>query len=284
MGKIKFSKLTGAGNDFIFIDSNNNPGIAISSELIKKLCDRRFGIGADGVIIISDVSEYDFQMEYFNSDGSKGSLCGNGARCAIWYSNISVRNKDNKLSFLCDGIEYKGEIIDNELTKFYLKNPTQVKLNFRVKVYNQLIKASFINTGSPHLVINIKDVLQNNVMPDSFYNDLINFPVLELGRELRYHPDFSPRGTNVNFYQETENEIIIRTYERGVENETLACGTGSVAVALVIFLNQKKLPPIKIKTWGGDSLIVNFEIENQRIRNLSLTGPAKLVFSGEIEI
>ena len=284
MGKIKFNKLTGAGNDFIFIDLRDNSGLSLNPSQIKKLCDRRFGIGADGVIIISDVSDYDFRMEYFNSDGSKGSLCGNGARCAIWYSNISGRNKDNHLSFLCDGIEYKGEIIENELTKFYLKRPTQVKQNFRVKVYNQLIKASFINTGSPHLVINITDVLENNSLPNSFYKDLKSFPVFELGRELRYHPDFSPQGTNVNFYQETENEIVIRTYERGVENETLACGTGSVAVALVNFLNQKKLPPIKIKTWGGDSLIVNFEIENQRIRNLSLTGPAKRVFSGEIEI
>lgn len=284
MDKIKFNKLTGAGNDFIFIDLKDNPGLSLSPTQIKKLCDRRFGIGADGVIIISDVSEYAFQMEYFNSDGSKGSLCGNGARCAIWYSNITGRNKNNFLNFLCDGTEYKGEIIENELTKFYLKSPTQVKQNFRVKAYNQLIKASFINTGSPHLVINIEDVLQNNAVPDSFYHELEKFPVLELGRELRYHPDFSPKGTNVNFYQETENEIVIRTFERGVESETLACGTGSVATAIVSFLNEKKIPPIEIKTWGGDSLIVNFETENQRIINLSLTGPAKLVFSGEIEI
>lgn len=284
MSKIKFHKLTGAGNDFIFIDLNENRDFSISSDLIKKLCDRRFGIGSDGVIVISDVPEYSFNMEYYNSDGSKGSLCGNGARCSIWYSNISGRNKDNFVKFLCDNVKYSGEIIVKELTKFYLKSPTQVKLNFRVKEAGQLIKASFINTGSPHLVININDVLQNISLPNSFYSELKNFPVIELGRGLRYHPDFQPQGTNVNFYQETEDEIILRTYERGVENETLACGTGSVATALISYLNQKKSPPIKIKTWGGDTLIVNFEIENKRIRNLSLTGPAKLVFSGEIEI
>ncbi len=284
MSKIKFHKLTGAGNDFIFIDLIENRDFSISSDLIKKFCDRRFGIGADGVIVISDVPDYSFNMEYYNSDGSKGSLCGNGARCSIWYSNISGRSKDNFVRFLCDQVEYSGEVINKELTKFYLKTPTQVKLNFRVKAAGQLLKASFINTGSPHLVININDVLQNISLPNSFFSELKNFPVIELGRELRNHPDFHPQGTNVNFYQETEEEIILRTYERGVENETLACGTGSVAVAILSFLNQKKFPPIKIKTWGGDSLIVNFEIENKRIRNLSLTGPAKLVFSGETEI
>lgn len=284
MNKIKFNKLTGAGNDFVFIDLNENQNLSINADLIKKLCDRRFGIGADGLILISDSPNYCFNMEYYNSDGSLGSLCGNGARCAIWYSKISGRIKDNSVKFLCGQVEYSGEIIEEELTKFYLKNPTKVKLNFKVKAAGQLIKASFVNTGSPHLVINVTDVLQNTSSPNLFYKELKEFPLIDLGKELRYHPDFSPQGTNVNFYQETEDEIILRTYERGVENETLACGTGSVATALVSFLTQKKSPPVKIKTWGGDTLIVNFEIENKRVRNISLTGPAKLVFSGEIKI
>ena len=284
MSKIKFHKLTGAGNDFIFIDLNENQNLSINSELVKKLCDRRFGIGADGLILISDIPDYCFRMDYYNSDGSKGSLCGNGARCAIWYSKLSGRCKNDFVNFLCEAKEYRGEIINDELTKFYLKTPSEVKLNFRVKANNQLIKASFINTGSPHLIINIIDVLKDRNVTNSFYQTLNDFPVLDLGKELRYHHDFSPNGTNVNFYHETENEIILRTYERGVENETLACGTGSVATAILVFLESKKNPPIKIKTWGGDTLIVNFELENKRIINLSLTGPAKLVFSGEILI
>lgn len=283
MNKLLFNKLTGAGNDFIFIDLNKNTEFSINSDLIRKLCDRRFGIGADGVITISSIKNYSFEMSYYNSDGSKGSLCGNGARCAIWYSKVSGRAESNQVKFLCEGIEYVGEIVEHQITKFYLKNPKQIKLNFKVKAGGQLLKASFLNTGSPHLVINISDVkdISNN---NNFYQELNEFPVLELGRELRYHQDFSPDGTNVNFYLETENEIKLRTYERGVENETLACGTGSVAAALTSFLNEKKSPPIKIKTWGGDTLIVNFESENKMIRNLSLTGPAKIVFCGEIEI
>lgn len=284
MPKIKFHKLTGAGNDFVLIDLKENEKFNLNSEIIKKLCNRRFGIGADGVITISDVLNYSFEMQYFNSDGSKGSLCGNGARCALWYSFVSKRSSTDSVKFVCDNIEYKGEIIGKENIKFYLKSPTDIKLNFRIKAFGQLINASYINTGSPHLVINIFDVLQERNNINSHYFDLKDFPVTELGRELRYHPDFYPQGTNVNFYQETDDEIILRTYERGVEDETLACGTGSVATALISFLNQKKFPPIKIKTWGGDSLIVNFDVENQRVSNISLSGPAKIVFSGEIEI
>jgi diaminopimelate epimerase len=277
--------MTGAGNDFIFIDLNENKYLSpLSSETIKSLCDRRFGIGADGVITICNLPDNSFKMEYFNSDGSTGSLCGNGARCALWFSKLKYKPSDSNMKFIYNGSEYRGEIIENEKVKFYLKSPTKVKLNFRVKIFNQLIKASFVNTGSPHLVVNIADVLKDTSQHNACYDSLENFPVFDFGRGLRYHPDFSPQGTNVNFYQDKGDELIIRTYERGVEAETLACGTGSVATALVCFLLGVKKPPIEIKTWGGDSLVVNFDVENKRISNLSLTGPAKLVFSGEIEI
>lgn len=284
MYKIQFHKFTGAGNDFIFIDLNKNPNFNLSEVLIKKLCNRYFGIGADGVVIIEDSLNADFSMKYFNSDGSSGRLCANAARCAIIYSKISQQNLNNYVKFFCDGIEYSGEILDNDLIKFNLQNPTEIQLNFFLEINGFLLKSSFVDTGSPHLVINISDILQDKSNPTSFYNDLENFPLLELGRKLRYHSKFSPTGTNVNFYYLSEDEIIIRTYEKGVEGETLACGTGAVATALVCFLNDKKIPPIKFRTWGGDSLIVNFNIEKNIFYNFALIGPAKLIYTGEIII
>ncbi|MCS7052441.1 MAG: diaminopimelate epimerase [Ignavibacterium sp.] len=281
--EIKFNKLTGAGNDFILIDKKLNKDFTYSPEIIRKLCDRRFGIGADGVIIFYEKSTNSFEMDYFNSDGFRGSLCGNGARCAAWY-HYYVNKSSNYLEFFNNDNKYKAEIIDNELIKIFLNSPTNLRSNFVVRTTDKIIEAAFINTGSPHLVIDISNGIRNIFNEELFTIDIKDFPVLELGRELRFHPDFSPEGTNVNFYKQNENEIILRTYERGVENETLACGTGSVATAIISHLNKKIFPPIKIKTWGGDTLIVNFDLEKNSFNNLSLTGPAKNIFSGTIII
>jgi diaminopimelate epimerase len=159
-----------------------------------------------------------------------------------------------------------------------------MKQNFKIKAGNQLIPASFVDTGSPHIVVKVNDVLRNPSDPDSFYNDLDSFPVYELGKEIRYHKDFIPDGTNVNFIRIHDVEIDIRSYERGVENETLSCGTGSVAAALLAFVKENFHPPIKIHQKSGDVLIVNFKIEEQKVQELSLTGPAKIIFNGEITI
>lgn len=282
MEKINFYKLTGAGNDFIFFDLNENPQLALSESTIKKICNRRFGIGSDGVIVIRDKENYDFEMLYYNADGSTGSLCANGARCAIWFAEKTNRLSNRKAKFISNSTEYSGEVISDELIKFNLNPPTKAKFNFRIKVDDQLIKADFIDTGSPHVIINITDVLENSSNPSSKYKNISDFPVYRLGKEIRYHQDFKPQGTNVNFYLLDGETIYIRTYERGVENETLACGTGSVATALSVYFNKKISLPIKLITWGGETLIVNFDVQNQKVSNLSLTGPAKFVFEGKI--
>ena len=282
MEKISFKKMSGAGNDFIVIDKNLNPLLNLDHKIIQKLCDRRYGIGADGVITICDSKKYDFEMEYFNADGSTGSLCGNGARCAIRFAENSSRLHGNKTNFLSNYVPYTGEVLLDNLIKFDFNSPGKLKLNFKVKAGNQLINSSYVDTGSPHVVIKIDDVLKDANRLDSKYSDLDQFPVFELGREIRFLKEFSPDGTNVNFMKIIDGIVYIRTYERGVENETLSCGTGSTATAIISHLIDNIQPPITLLTRGGDKLIVNFNINNQKIENLSLTGPANIIFSGEI--
>ena len=277
MEKIFFTKISGAGNDFVLLDKKLNENLHITKEFIQKICDRRIGIGADGLITIEDSDKYNFIMNYYNADGSTGSLCANGARCAILYASSSGRLDGNSAHFLSNDIEYKGEIISNTEIKFYLNPPKKIKYNFKVKAGSKLINAHFADTGSPHVVIDINET-------EGFLTSLDHVPVEALGREIRYLPEFSPGGTNVNFIDVDKNVIHIRTYERGVEAETLACGTGSVAAALISYVTHKILPPVELITKGNEKLFVNFDVENSKVRNLSLTGPAKIVFSGEMII
>lgn len=283
MHKILFTKMTGAGNDFIFIDKKVNPEFEITPEKIIKFCDRRFGIGADGVITIEDSAKFDFKMIYYNSDGSTGSLCGNGARCSIWFAEKTDRLKNGSAIFLSNDFQYSGKVISEELVMFFLDEPREITYNLKLLVADQMISVNFADTGSPHVVIKISDVLKNPADSKSFYNNILNFPVLDLGRKIRDNNYFKPAGTNVNFIDVIDNVIHIRTYERGVEDETLACGTGSVAASLLTYITDELKPPIKLKTFGGDYLSVNFEVENQKFKNLSLTGPAKIVFEGSLD-
>ena len=284
MEKINFYKMSGAGNDFILIDKNANPAFVLNSKSIKNMCNRRNGIGADGVITISNSNEFDFAMEYFNADGSTGSLCGNGARCAIKFADLSGRISDGKTKFLSNGVAYSGELLREEKIKFFFNPPKRLKYNFKISAGKQLINSSFADTGSPHVVIRIEDVLKDPTNPASNYDDLNNFPVYELGKEIRYHQDLQPEGANVNFIKLVDNSIHIRTYERGVENETLACGTGATASALIGYTIYGLKPPVKLITRGGDELLVDFEVKDQKVYNLSLTGPAKVTFTGELTL
>jgi diaminopimelate epimerase len=282
MEKVFFTKMSGAGNDFVIIDNLKNPDISLTPEKIIRVCNRRTGIGADGLITVANKGTADFEMDYYNADGSTGSLCANGARCAIKFAFLSQRLKNKRANFLANGVSYSGEVIDNELVKFNLNPPQKIKYNFKIKASGQLISANYVDTGSPHVVIKISDVLKNPNNSDSFYDDLKDFPVFKLGKEIRYLPEFS-EGTNVNFIMIDEGEINIRTYERGVEDETLACGTGSVAAAFICYATDKLKPPITLNTRGGNKLIVNFEVENQKVKNLSLTGPAEIIFEGWVD-
>ena len=284
MEKIFFIKMSGAGNDFILIDRNKVPGFILNRDLIKRLCDRRNGIGADGIITISNSQSYDFDMEYFNADGSTGSLCGNGARCAIRFADLSGRIKSGKTNFLSNNVPYSGEVLEENKIKFNFNQPKNFKFNFDITAYNQKINASYADTGSPHVIIKVEDILKDPENPKSNFTDLNELPVFELGKEIRYNHDFEPIGTNVNFIKIADNKVYIRTYERGVENETHACGTGAAASALIAYYKYKLVPPIRLITKDGVELIVDFSAANKNISNLSLTGPAKITFTGEFSL
>ncbi|MGB8320628.1 MAG: diaminopimelate epimerase [Ignavibacteriaceae bacterium] len=280
MEKVFFTKMSGAGNDFIVIDSNENPDFLLEPGVITKLCDRRNGIGADGVITISDLDNYDFKMDYYNSDGSTKTLCGNGARCAIKFAQSSNRLKNGKASFIANQDTYSGEVLSGQEVKFNLNTPKDISGNLKIDAAGQHINYYYTNTGSPHVVIKIEEILSEPENKNSFYRDINDVPVFEIGKEIRYHKNFLPGGTNVNFIKILGSKILIRTYERGVEDETLACGTGSVASAVIASLFFNIEPPLILLTRGGDELVVNFKVERNNILNLSLSGPAKIIYSG----
>ena len=277
MENIIFTKMSGAGNDFVVIDKKLNSNLGINKEFIQKICDRRNGVGADGLITIEDSATHNFIMNYYNADGSTGSLCANGARCAILFASESGRLKSNNAEFISNDVAYKGEVISNSEIKFYLNPPKKIKYNFKIKAGGKLLNAHFADTGSPHVVIDVNE-------SEGFLTSLNSIPVEKLGREIRYLPEFSPDGTNVNFIEVKDGAVSIRTYERGVEAETLACGTGSVAAALICFVTKKISVPVKIIPKSNENLFVNFEVEDSKVRNLSLMGPARVIFTGKIKI
>lgn len=269
--------MSGAGNDFVVIDKNKNENLFIDEKFVQQLCDRRNGVGADGLIIIENSIENSFIMNYYNADGSTGSLCANGARCAIMFAQMTGRLRNSRADFNSNGVLYKGETLSDNEVRFYLNPPKKIKYNFKVKAGGKLINAHFADTGSPHVVIDISE-------SESFFTSLDDMKVDLLGREIRYLPEFAPGGTNVNFIYVEDGDVHIRTYERGVEAETLACGTGAVAAALICFVTKKISVPVQIIPKSKEKLLVNFEVENSKVRNLSLTGPAKVVFAGEMKI
>ncbi len=284
MAHLLFTKLSGAGNDFILFDKKINPELELNSLAIARICNRRTGIGADGVLVISNDDRAVFRMDYYNADGTFGSLCANGARCALKYAKESGMIGLETVVFTANNFVYSGQILDDKTVKFFLNEPVGLKTNFKIKAANQLITASYLNTGSPHVVIRINDVLWNPSRPDTFYSDLDRFPVYQIGREIRYSKDFAPEGTNVNFITKVEGAIRIRSYERGVEDETLSCGTGAVAAAIITYFNERIEPPIKLIAKSGDVLVVDFKINNNKMQDLSLIGPAEIIFKGELSI
>lgn len=284
MNKYKFTKMQGAGNDFIVFDAKLNENLILSSEKIRKICNRNFGVGADGVLVFSDSNDADFMIEHYESDGSTGNLCANGSRCVIKYAFETGRLKDSHARFIFNGKEYSGEIMSEELIKFNLNPPVQMKLNFKIKGGGQLINASYVDNGTPHIVIKVQDVLADPKDMKSNYTDINEFPIQKLGMELRHSPDFAPKGTNINFYSIEKDMIHIRSFERGIEGETLACGTGIAATALITNVNDKIEPPVKFMTRGGEALSVNFSVANQMVKDLSLVGKAEVIFNGELLI
>src|SRR6266436_612261 len=241
---LRFTKMNGAGNDFILID-NRAREIDLDRNQIAHLCDRHRGIGADGVLLLElPANRADFRMRYFNADGGEAEMCGNGARCFARFAN-RVAGAEGKISFETQAGVISAELASNLVT-LRMTEPTDLRLNVKLPVADENKTVHFINSGVPHVVIPVAEIE--------------NVEVRLEGAAIRYHNMFSPNGANVNFIEKRgPNKIAVRTYERGVEDETLACGTGVVASALIFAANEKSSSPITVLARGGDELQVGFE-------------------------
>lgn len=259
--QLKFYKYQGTGNDFVMIDNRHNFFPKNNTQLIKQLCDRRFGIGADGLILLENDVETDFRMVYFNSDGNESSMCGNGGRCLVAFAKSLHLIQDKTIFIATDGLHH-ATILENGRVSLQMKDVNDIKIE---KDY------TFLNTGSPHHV--------------TLVNDIENYDVKTKGSEIRYSNLYGKEGSNVNFVNQiSEHHFRLRTYERGVENETLSCGTGATATAIAMHATKKTHFNIVDIDVEGGKLKVSFEKTNEGYRNIFLEGLATFVFIGEIEL
>lgn len=281
MKQIYFEKYTGAGNDFILIDDRKNGKFSLTPEMIRAICDRRFGIGADGILHIIPDSGLDFDLEYYNSDGTGGMLCGNGARCALSYMYTNNLIKNHTARFSSAGLLYSGSQIGEDNYKFRFREPAFVMNKFEVRISGRTVSGLFTDNGARHFVLDFNSIADAFMLNDIKFNE---FSANLYGRELRYSQEFMPEGANINFVHIEKGKNYIRTYEKGVESETLACGTGSVAAAFFLNLNCHIESPVALVTKSGESLTVSFNKINNSFEDIYLAGPAKKVFEGIIKI
>jgi len=259
--KIDFFKYQGTGNDFVILDNRDNRYDSLSVKQVKHICDRRFGIGADGLMLLTKKEGYDFEMIYFNADGNESSMCGNGGRCLVKFAHHMGIHKSTYHFIATDG-EHIADINTDQTVKLKMKDVSKVEEHSSYAV---------LNTGSPHFV--------------KFANNVKDIDVVQTGREIRFSKEFKEEGINVNFVESVdEDEIYVRTYERGVEDETMSCGTGVTASALMSAHNDKGFNRVEVQTPGGH-LSVEFEkCDDEHFENIWLCGPADFVYKGEIEV
>lgn len=268
-----------SGNDFVIIETNQQLPIASLRSLAQRICNRKYGVGADGLLLLEKSKIADIKMRIFNPDGSEAKMCGNGARCVALWANSKLETRNSKLK----KIETKAGIIESQVNrnnvKIKLSEPKDIKLDIPVKINNRLLRVNFINTGVAHTVIFVEGI------PRTFTKarGLDKIDALSLGRQIRYHKRFAPAGTNVDFVEIlSNNSIKIRTYERGVEDETLACGTGAVASSLIAYrLSLIDNIPTNVLTRSGEILKVYFKKEDNSFNNIWLEGRARIVYKGE---
>jgi len=265
---IEFFKMSGSGNDFILIDNRGQSlNVQNLTEFVKTVCERKVSVGADGLIIIENSDRADFRWRFFNADGSEVEMCGNGGRCAARFACIKGIAGEN-LSF-----ETRAGIIDAEVrgdvVKLRLTDPHALRVDFSIMIDERTYEVSFINTGVPHVVHSVRDLDQ--------------FDVFHIGRALRYHKDFQPGGTNANFMEVINKHTIrVRTYERGVEDETLACGTGAVASALISSWKGLAESPVDVRVKSNETLKIHFHKTDRGFEDIYLEGKAKVVYEGRI--
>jgi diaminopimelate epimerase len=267
--QLGFTKMNGAGNDFVMID-NRAGEVQLRRKQIVRLCDRHRGVGADGILLLEPAENgADFRMRYYNADGGEAEMCGNGARCFARFAK-KVAGARDKISFQTPaGII--GARLHGEVVTLNMSEPADLRLNVRLEIDAEDALVHYINSGVPHVVVPVARV------------DVVD--VTAQGAAIRRHKMFAPKGANVNFLEKRgPQRIAIRTFERGVENETLACGTGVVASALIFSVLEEVSGPIDILVRGGNELSVGFKRAGNQFRNVTLTGPAEFVFEGTIEL
>ena len=265
---IPFYKMSGSGNDFIIID-NRQPKFeeADLSRLIVGACRRKMSAGADGLILVENAQGVDFKWRFYNSDGSRAEMCGNGARCVSRFAFLEGI-AGNTLSFQTDAGLISAVVSDKKV-KIKMTDPTDIRDEAFLELTGSTIAYWSVNTGVPHAVIEVED--------------LEGMDVVTVGREIRHHSAFAPNGTNANFIQlEDDGTLSIRTYERGVEDETLACGTGNVAAALIASLKHGLPSPIKLLTRSKEYLSIYFERKDSHLSAVYLEGDARVIYKGEL--
>jgi len=270
MSKIAFTKMVGSGNDFVVVEGLPPVRASALADLSRQVCNRKFGVGADGLLVLEKSEIADVKMRILNADGSEAEMCGNGARCVALYTSFKRKAQNVKLK-----IETRAGIIDarvdQKTIRIKLTDPRDTGLDLPLKVYGRAMKVNFINTGVPHTVI--------------FVEGLEKIAVENLGQDIRNHKAFAPKGTNVNFVEALKDDLIeVRTYERGVEGETLACGTGSVASALIFAIKAKRDKRVRVRTRSKELLSVYFKRKAGRFTDVWLEGRARVVFNGEINV
>ena len=265
---VPFVKMSGTGNDFIIID-NRHAVIAREAlpEFAAKVCRRKFSAGADGLILIENSDQADFKWQFLNADGSVAEMCGNGARCAARFAYMhGIASARMRFETLAGIIE--AQVADTQVS-VKMTDPVDLQMHREIIVDDSPLLLHSVDTGVPHAVV--------------FVNDIDTMDVCALGSRLRHHEAFFPAGTNVNFVQELDGVFKVRTYERGVEDETLACGTGATASALVAAFLGHTTSPVEIITSGGDRLVIVFELKDgDSAENVFLKGPAYVVYKGEL--
>lgn len=265
---LEFTKMNGAGNDFVMVD-NRDGSRTLDRGQIARLCDRHRGIGGDGLIAVEGNPET-LRMRYYNADGGEAEMCGNGARCFARFAARLIGQSDGTLSFGTMAGPISAELLGDRV-RLRMSEPHSLQLAHSLKVEGSDLEVHSINTGVPHVV--------------TFVTELESTPVVSLGQALRHHQRFAPAGTNANFAQVlAPGSLAIRTYERGVEDETLACGTGVVASALIHHLRTGAPSPVRVRVRGGDTLEVGFQIHDGHPTSVTLSGPADFVFEGSITL
>ena len=268
MQPIPFYKMNGSGNDFILIDNRRAVVDQDPAAFARLVCRRKLSVGADGLILIENANDCDFQWQFYNSDGSRAEMCGNGARCAARFAYLNgIAGK--RMAFKTDAGLISAEISDRQ-ARVGMTRPYDLRTDYPLALESGTRLVNCLNTGVPHVVLEV--------------DDLEAVDVVGMGREIRRHHAFAPAGTNANFVGlQAAGDIAVRTYERGVEDETLACGTGAVAAALISAQRYDWRSPVTVKTRSGGRLAVHFKRAGKEFSEVYLEGDARIVYAGELQ-